>query len=264
MDRPEPIYTEKSCSLSCPLQWGVSAFWREDAISDDWLPELTAALAPDGIRLHSHRLAKPQVSQFFVSTKPEVAPVTIVQRLKGRSQHLLRAARPKLWKGNYAIRSIGKVSRAVIENCIADQVGHHRFADPRACERLEKYQICNESLDLSETRSTSHGRYWYNLHLVIVRRDREAEWDQGRLLATRRMIVAAAHAKRHLLSRASILPDHAHILLGCQIEESPLEVVLSYMNNLAYVHGMQPVFQFGAFVGTVGEYTNHAIQVEKA
>ena len=36
----------------------------------------------------------------------------------------------------------------------------------------------------------------------------------------------------------------------------------SNLNNLAYVHGMRPVYQYGAFVGTVGEYTTNALDLE--
>jgi hypothetical protein len=34
------------------------------------------------------------------------------------------------------------------------------------------------------------------------------------------------------------------------------------VNNLAYVQGMRPIYQYGAFVGTVGEYTTGALDSE--
>ena len=57
-----------------------------------------------------------------------------------------------------------------------------------------------------------------------------------------------------MLARASIVPEHIHLSLGCNLEESPLDVALSYMNNLAYASEQRPVFKFGCFVGTFGEY----------
>ena len=42
--------------------------------------------------------------------------------------------------------------------------------------------------------------------------------------------------------------------LGCDITESPADVALGYLNNLAYVQGMKSVYQFGYYVGTFGEY----------
>ena len=38
------------------------------------------------------------------------------------------------------------------------------------------------------------------------------------------------------------------------MRESPCQVALSYMNNLAYASGMKRAFAFGFYVGTFGEY----------
>ena len=51
-----------------------------------------------------------------------------------------------------------------------------------------------------------------------------------------------------------------HLVLGCQPTESPLEVALGYLNNLAYVQEMRRVYQYGFYVGTVGEYDLGAIR----
>jgi REP element-mobilizing transposase RayT len=242
------------------LQWSVSAFWREPIQGHEWRSELPSVLESDGIRLLQHRFAAPDVSQFFVSTLPAVAPVTIVQRIKGRLQYLVRSDRPKALKGNYALRSIGNVTRQTVENYVANQVEHHQYSDPRFIERLNGYQINDAAVDLSKPQRTTHGLYWYNLHIVLVRNRRQVEWGDSELAATRAMIVKVAAAKAYRLSRAGILPDHVHLLFGCPIEQSPAEVVLGLMNNLAFAHRMQDIFQFGAFVGTVGEYDNGAIR----
>ena len=44
------------------------------------------------------------------------------------------------------------------------------------------------------------------------------------------------------------------LILGCDLEESPEQVVLGYMNNLAYACGMKPVFRSSYYVGTLSEY----------
>jgi hypothetical protein len=74
------------------------------------------------------------------------------------------------------------------------------------------------------------------------------------------MVLKASSAKRHRLSRAGILADHVHLLLGCNLAESPQEVALGYLNNLAYAQQMRPVYQYGFYVGTVGEYDLGAIR----
>jgi hypothetical protein len=74
------------------------------------------------------------------------------------------------------------------------------------------------------------------------------------LLCVRKTILKVAAKHEHLLSSGGILPDHIHLALGCNLAESPSDVALSYMNNLAYVFGMKRLFAFGFYVGTFGEY----------
>ena len=40
------------------------------------------SLSPDGIRLLNHRFSEPGISQFLVTSLPEVSPCRIVQRVK--------------------------------------------------------------------------------------------------------------------------------------------------------------------------------------
>ena len=70
------------------------------------------------------------------------------------------------------------------------------------------------------------------------------------------MILRVAEKHRCRLSNVGILSDHQHILLGLPFECSPLDIALSYLNNLAYVQRMKPLYQYGGFIGAVGEYTN--------
>ncbi len=74
------------------------------------------------------------------------------------------------------------------------------------------------------------------------------------------MILGASRAKEYLLSRAGILPDHVHLAIGCPIDAAPVDVALGFLNNLAFVHGMRPVYQFGGFIGTFGEYDSGAVK----
>jgi hypothetical protein len=74
------------------------------------------------------------------------------------------------------------------------------------------------------------------------------------------MIVRAASTKNWRLSRIGLLSNHIHILLSCNVTDSPESVALSLLNNLAYVRGMRPVFRFSYFVGTFGSYNRDAIR----
>ena len=259
---PAPIYTRENCSFACPLQWGLSVFWRSPPERDDWFSDLAKSLEPDGIRLLGHRFEQPHVSQFAISTLPHVSPLLVVQRVKGRLQYLVRHKWPKAFRGNYALRSFGKVTREAVEQYVASQVNHHPMADPRVDARLRRYQIVNDDVDLAVAQRTTQGLYWYNLHVVLVHRERWMEIREDVLCGVRDMIVSASQAKGYLLSRGGILPDHVHLAMGCPIDVAPMDIALGFLNNLAFVYEMRPVFQFGGFVGTFGEYDSHAVESE--
>ena len=73
------------------------------------------------------------------------------------------------------------------------------------------------------------------------------------------MILRIGHKKCWRISRAGILPDHIHVAIGCGFQDSPQDVALCFLNNLAFVHEMKSVFQFGGFIGTFGEYDNRVV-----
>src|SRR5262245_43407984 len=200
-----PIYTQANCSFCCPLTWGVSIFWRAPMQDTSWLEGLTEALAPDGVRVLRYRFSQPGVSQFAVSTQAPVAPKEIVQRLKGRLQYSIRTVRPKALKRNFAIRSFGRVTRNVVDNYVASQLTHHPVADARFKQILHRFQIHRNEVDLSEPRRTSQGIYWYNLHVVLVHRERWSEFREEVFHELREMILRICATKEYLLARATIL-----------------------------------------------------------
>ncbi len=73
------------------------------------------------------------------------------------------------------------------------------------------------------------------------------------------MVLGACSSKGYLLSRGAILPDHAHLTLGCPFDVAPDDVAIGLLDNLSYAQGMKAVYQYGAFIGTFGEYTNCAM-----
>jgi REP element-mobilizing transposase RayT len=252
---PTPIYTTENCrNPAYQLNWSYSLFWHSAPSETSWLEPLQLATEPDGIRILQHQLTKPTVSQFLVSTLPGVSPQTIAQRVKGRLQYLVRAQMPTAFQRNYALRSIGSADRETIDNYVSSQLDHHPCADLRVTEQLIAFQIHNPDVDLSRPSQTSHATHWFNLHLVLVTEGRFREIRVEPLRTMRDMVLNVSSSKGHLLSRAALLPDHLHITIRCKIDDSPQEVALTYLNNLAFAQGMRPVFRFGYFVGTFGEY----------
>jgi hypothetical protein len=140
-----------------------------------------------------------------------------------------------------------------------NQLGHHKMADPELQSSLEPLQIRNENVDLSRLETSSHGAYWYNLHMVFVHRERWSTSNVFQLERVQQKIISVAKLKGMRLAAAGILTDHVHLLAGCPYALSPQDIAIDFLNALASVWDSKPVYQFGGYVGTVGDYTSNAI-----
>jgi len=254
MTFPSPIYTPSNTIPAFRLYWSFDLFWRNPPRDASWLTGLTDAMRLHNIRLLRHRFIAPTTSQFLLSTRPTHSPQQVAKYLKGGLQHIIRGQFPRAFQRNYGFRSLGSSKRKVVERYIENQLGHHRFADPRFEERIADFQISNAAVDLSTPRTTSHSLYWYNLHLVLVNDARWREYRTERLCIPRDWIARIAQERDLSLSNAGILPDHLHLAIGVGSEKSPGNAAMCLMNNLAYAMGMKPVFQAGYYVTTFGEY----------
>lgn len=256
----QPLYTADNTTPAYQLDWSLTVFWKTPPHTDAWLPSLKQATEPDGVRMLNHRFSPDDTSLFLVSSKPHVTPIQIARSVKGRLQYLVRDRWPKAFQRNYDLRSVGSTKRDKLEAYVASQIRHHPPTDPRLRAVFADLQIVNPDVDLSRYRVTAHARYWANLHIVLVHDWRWCELRPDVWLAVRDMIRRVAVGKGHLLSRVGILPDHLHMTLGILPDQSPIDVALAYMNNLAYVHGMKAVFMPSCYLGTFGEYDLGAIR----
>lgn len=260
MELLDPIYIPGLCNFAYQLRWGISVFWRQPVPELLWLEEFEQALILDDIRILSWRWHTKDVVQFAVSTLPSISPLFVVQRVKGRLQYAVRKHEPKALRPHYAIRSYGTQEREIIEAYIAKQPSKHPMATSRSQQIFEELVFVDSSVDLSLRQKTTHGDYWYNLHIVLVHEDRWRDVNRNRLKQTQRVILSCAAKKGMRLSRCAILADHFHIALGCNLEQSPEQVTLAMMNNIAWIYEMKPILCFSAFIGTFGEYDQRAVQ----
>jgi REP element-mobilizing transposase RayT len=224
-----------------------------------WAP-LEAAWEEDGLRKLEHHWSSEKI-QFTMSVRPPVSPVLFAARVKGRLQHALRTAGLSCaFSRKVAVRTIGDNHRAEVEGYIAKQVDRAQFADSRFQELLRPFTVADTSVDLAAPSQTNSGRYWYNLHLVLVVEGRYRIADVGWLGTIRDWSFKIAEKKGYALSRAAVMPDHLHLALRGNIEHSPEVVALAYLNNLAYALGQKPVWEPCYYVGTFGEYDMGAVR----
>jgi REP element-mobilizing transposase RayT len=202
-----------------------------------------------------------ELVQILFSAKPDVAPVFAAARAKGRLDHALRQARLSMaFSRKVALRSVGDNTRRDVEAYLVRQVPKQRFIDPRTQALLTQFTVSNDTVDLSQPVASAHGQYWFNLHLVLIVDDRCECFDPDVLGRLRDSCFQIADKKGYRISRLAVMPDHLHAALRARIEESPIEVVFAYQNNLAHMLGKGPIWRDGYYLGTFGEYTTHAVR----
>ena len=259
--QPPPLYTIESCRAAYQLNWSLTLFWKQAPPSaETWLEQLRAATETDHVRILEHRFTDARNSQFLLSTRPTVSPSATIRSVKGRLQHEVKRTVPKAFQRNYSIQSVGSANSDTTEQYVMTQTEHHTMADPAVQQRMERYQFADTSVDLRKMRRSAHGLFSYSLHLVLVHRDRDFMVDEEALQRTFDTVRKISARKGHLLSRAGLLADHLHLTLGCDVKESPGDIALSYMNNLALAHGRTALFEESYYAGTFGPYDLNAVR----
>ena len=202
-----------------------------------------------------------ELIQITFSVKPQVSPVFFTSRVKGRLQHALRKSdHPAAFSRKVGFRGIGDNHTAEVEAYIKRQVGREAFVDPRFAGFLEQFSVTDPHVSLDQPTETNSGRYWYNLHLVLVVEHRNHFNDEGSLRTISRSCSAIARKKGYAISTRSVMPDHLHLALRGNIEQSPEEIALAMMNNLAYAFGQNAIWQSGYYAGTFGDYDMNAVR----
>jgi len=225
------------------------------------LPAQSAAVAretasfweKDGLRLLEPHATAEKV-QILFSVTPQVSPTFFCMRVKGRLQHALRkSGAPVDFSRKVSFRSLGENTSEVVENYIRGQVGKGDFADPRFRETVRSFTVVADDVRLAEPSESNSGRYWYDLHLVLVVAGRFRITAPEQLGRIRDAALAAAVEGGHRIAALSVMPDHVHMALRGNIERSPEEIALAFQNGLARAAGCR-VWQDGFYVGTFSEY----------
>lgn len=256
--KPRPIYTPKSVRPAHALRYDWTGWLSNGHPFPPTTCEVIRQTAPswaeDGLQLGEFRVNGDR-AQILFTTTPQVSPVFCAARVKGRLQHALRqAGTPVKFSRKVSFRSLGENIRGAVEGYLGKQVRKEGFVDPRFVKRIEEYTIERPDVDLAQPIATNSGRYWYNLHLVLVVGGRRRIADYGMLAKIRDTALRIADKKGYRLKSVSVMPDHVHAALGGDIEQSPDEIALAFLNNLAFALGQNRVWQDGYYVGTFSEY----------
>jgi len=261
--KPVPLYAPNEAKPSFQLRYSWTG-WPSTERFHSTLSELIESTKPhwesDGLRVIQHQWTEEKI-QILFSTVPDVTPVFVAARVKGRLDHAIREAGLNMpFSRKVSLRSVGDNTREDVEGYIRSQVSASTFADPRFAEMLAQFTTTDPAIDLSQPAESARGRYWYNLHLVLVTDERYRFTDSQPLRLLFDGVFRIARAKGHAVSSLSVMPDHRHVALRPGIDESPLSVARAYQNNLAWFLNHGRIWTDSCYVGTFGEYTTQAIR----
>lgn len=232
-----------------PSRPGASVF---EKLAEDW--------REDGLEYLECEWHDEQIA-IMVSATPETDPVSIAGRLKGRLDHALRnAGMATNFARNKAVRSVGDPTRETIGEYIEEQIENEGLACEEFEASLRPFTWTNSDVNLSEPWRSSHGRYWYGLHVVFVWKDRWRMREHQDFATVAGVCRAVARKHDYRLWKASIVPDHVHLAVGVPGTCTPASVALSFMNNIVHVFRHRGMVRSSYYVGTFGEYGMAAIR----
>ena len=152
-------------------------------------------------------------------------------------------------------RTLGENTHEIVNNYVRKQVGKSDYVDKRFKKFLSGFTVLENDTDLSVPLVIAHGRYWYNIHLVVVVSNRRCPVSrEENFERIKSCIMKIALKKNCWIAGFAVLPDHVHISLKGNPEISPAEIGLSFMNNLAYVLGHK-CWSEEFYVGSFSEYS---------
>jgi len=236
--------------------------------SDSQLPEtpprglidaLSDALKTDSLDLESHTWDTDAV-HLSVAALPDAAPVWVAQRLKGRLDYALRKQGLGIsFSRKVSLRAFGHNRGAVVERYVRDQLDHVDLADARYRQTLASVAVNDSTVDLSVPAVSSHGRYWYGLHVVFVVASRYRVGERRFLDRLGARVRDAAAGEGCALKRVAIMPDHMHLALRGNPKLSPAEIGVGLQEATADVAGCR-LWEDGFYVGTFGDYDQGAVR----
>ncbi len=234
------------------LYFGWSAYF-----SEVWTaPHLPVAVkdlyAPDGIRLCSGSVNRGKV-MLILEAGADHAPQWIAGRLKGRLNHFLKKAYPDFpgFDRSFFFQSLGQNDRRIVSAYVQNQVKSSDLVDPLYRRRMNELRFHEEG---ESKRSTSHrGRYDLVVHVVLIIANRHRIFSAE----ARKVFEGLLGACRVLDAKAfdiSMMPDHAHLMIGWPSELSADELLEGLKRESGKRMRRSAYWQDGGYVGTVGPY----------
>jgi REP element-mobilizing transposase RayT len=258
-------YRPETTNSAYALRWSWTG-WPSQGLmptleENSWLA-LSKLWEQDGIRLLERKCTQEHWQATF-STKPSVAPSLIVARVKGRIDHHCRTLQiPFKFSRKVALRAIGNNTSEEVQHYIRKQVDSAKFVDSKFAEAMKQFTRVwdTDSNQFHAPVEVSSGRYWYQLHLVLVVEGRDRIGDMQFLARLFETFQTIALNHGYHLGGISVMPDHVHLSLRGIATESPETIALWYMNETCFRLNVMGLWRPSYYVGTTGVYNMNAVR----
>jgi putative transposase len=170
-----------------------------------------------------------------------------------------------MWADGFLARSIGRVRIDAVRKYLDSQSEHHGYAG-RACPPVFRFAAKNP---ISLT--AAHSVFDLNHHLVLATQHRRGVFDSRIGSELVEYWERVATKKGFTIDRATVLPDHVHLLVRIVPKISIENCVLALMNNgqhwfarqcpeLLVKGAMTQLWQASAYAGTTGSVTTALVK----
>jgi REP element-mobilizing transposase RayT len=254
---PDVHYTAHTTTPAFSLRWSWTGWPSQGSMPTlnelEWL-ELTQTWEKDGIRVLERKCTRDQW-QATVSTRPDLTPVFIVNRMKGRIDYFFRS------RNTVSLRAIGHNRSTDVQEYIAKQVASANFCDTSYANALAKFtRVWREQPDWNDPLEVNSGRYWYQLHVVLVVDDRHRIRDMSFLHGLFEESQSVCANREYRLGAISVMPDHLHLSLRGVIADSPETIAIGLMNETYSRLQVNSLWKPSYYVGTCGGYNMNAVR----
>ena len=243
---------------------------RKAAFADTDRSSALQKLLSTACEQHDYHLLKEKVYpdhiRCLLSLRPNQTLSTVIKNLKGSVSHDFGSAfgRPApLWARGFLARSVGRVRIEAVRAYLDHQSEHHGYAS-RIHPPIFRYRA-KEKVTLTG----AHSSFDLNHHLVLASRYRRGVFGSQSGEALLNYWLRVASKKGFAIDRASVLPDHVHLIVRIVPKLSIEAVALALMNNAQHwsgkhfpelMKGADQLWQPSAYAGTCGEVTTAMVK----
>ena len=260
----KPIYSETNTKIIHNLFYDWTGWLTENA-------ELTSLIVKtlntceekwrnDGMQLIENKYSDKNIQLLF-KVSPNISPFFFTQKIKGRLTYMCRINNiPIKFSRKVSFRCLGNNTTKIVKNYIKSQVNKSDYFDIRFKDFLSNYTVLNNSVNLSFPVIVAHGRYWYNVHLVIVVDNRKFPINKVNMFEIiKKYCFKIAKKKKCAIAQLAIMPDHIHISIKGNPELSPKDIGFAFINNLSFALGFNKCWKNEFYIGSFSEYNLKAI-----